>query len=214
MADIAAGSFKLFSASDDHLLAECDRCGRVLKVPRLRVKEVAGGFEVADGVLCPCGQQARRIDSPPEKPRPLEKKPSLLETIFAQGMVWGVVGGILVGVGYVLFSIFGAAADMGGGDSEPIPDLRASVEVAGGQVHVTNDDPFDWTRCTITLNAGFGGSWSQEVGRIPASQTVSGGLMAFTRGRGERFNPLTHAVEDILLDCYTPAGRSTWAGRF
>lgn len=215
MANDRDSPYKLFSASNDHIGAECPKCGRVLKIPRRRAAESTAGFDVQDGIVCPCGHEATAVHRPPPKPKPPEKRPSLAETIFAQGLVWGVIGAVLLGGGYLVFSVVsGVGAAFDGNESEPVPDLSASVSVSGGQVHVTNYDSFDWTGCEITLNAGLGGSWSQTVGRIPGGETVRGGLMAFTRRRGERFNPLTHAVEDVFLDCVTPAGRSTWAGRF
>ena len=55
--------FRLFSASDDEVLAECGSCGRVLKVPRANVVPVERGFDVAIGVLCPCGRRATAIRS-------------------------------------------------------------------------------------------------------------------------------------------------------
>ena len=206
----AASPFNVFSASDAHLGAECPQCGRVLKIPRHTSIEIAGGYRVEGGITCACGHESAEILQDSPEPRTPEKQPSRAETIFAQGLVWGFVVLLLAGIGYVLVVVVGVVSDF---DSAEVPPLSAEVRISEGQIHLTNSDAFDWTACTISLNAGIGGSWSQDVGRVPAGQTVSGGLMAFTRGRGERFNPVTHAVEDILVDCATPAGRSYWSGR-
>ena len=211
MAENQGEPYKLFSSSGQELLAECPRCDRVLKVPRSDATEVGRDFRVEGAVRCPCGNGHDRIYSPPPKPKKPEKKPSRLETIFAQGLVWGILGAIVLGLGYV---VLGIVAEFGDGGREPAPDLSAEVKVGDGQVQVTNQDSFGWTGCEVTLNSGIGGSWSQNYGSISPGQTVSGGLMAFTRRRGERFNPLTHALEDVLIDCSTPAGRAYWSGRF
>ena len=97
--------------------------------------------------------------------------------------------------------------------SEDTPSLTAEVRFSDSQIQIENNDTYAWTFCTVTLNSGIRGSWSQELGRIPAGETVAGGLMAFTRGRGERFNPVTHAVQDVLIDCDTPEGRRYYSGR-
>ena len=214
MTENLSDSYKLFSESGEELLAECPGCGRVLKVHRTNATEVGRDFRVRGGVLCPCGHKHDRIHSSPPEPKKPEKKPSLLETIFAQGLVWGILGAVVLVAGYVLFGVFGVVSSFGDGDREPVPALSAEVRVGEGQVHVTNQDSFGWTGCKVTLNSGIGGSWSQTYGSISAGETVSGGLMAFTRRRGERFNPLTHALEDVLIDCSTPAGRTYWTGGF
>lgn len=95
-----------------------------------------------------------------------------------------------------------------------VPDLTATVRSTATDVRITNGDSFDWTNCTVRLNPTLTGSWSQRVGRIGAGETVSGGLMAFTRGNGERFNPVSYAVEGVGLSCDTPRGRASWAGAF
>lgn len=58
MANNRDSTYKLFSESNDHIGAECPECGRVLKIPKGRATESAGGFAVPDGIVCPCGQEA------------------------------------------------------------------------------------------------------------------------------------------------------------
>jgi hypothetical protein len=100
-------------------------------------------------------------------------------------------------------------------ESDPTPRLNAAARVDNAQLHLTNNDPFPWTDCSVELNSGtIRAGWSQNVGRIPAGETVSSGLMAFTRSGGERFNSFTHAVESIHVDCNTLGGRRLWSGRF
>lgn len=204
MGDTETAPFKLFSATTDQFMAECPNCERVFPVAMTTADRVEGGaFEVEGGLLCSCGHRATRVERQPEQ---VSEGSDAFINLFA----WGVAAALVLGVGYLLFWL--GSGIFGG--QERAPDLTADVRVSGGQVHVTNNDSFDWTACTISLNSGIGGSWSQSVTRIPAGETASEGLMAFTRGRGERFNPLTHALEDVLVMCSTPNGRSAYAGRF
>lgn len=93
--------------------------------------------------------------------------------------------------------------------------LNAQVRKTATQVFVTNDDSFAWTNCSVELNAGvISSGWSQQVGRIEPGEEVSGGLMAFTRSGGERFNPGSHVVETVDVHCDTPTGRRHYNGAF
>jgi hypothetical protein len=77
------------------------------------------------------------------------------------------------------------------------------------QIVVKNGDVFAWTSCTIELNGGVARSgWIQEIGRVGPGETVAGGLMAFTRSDGERFNPGAYAVVQVAVSCDTPRGRA------
>jgi hypothetical protein len=53
---------RLFSEGEAQVLAECDRCKRVLKVPRTRCMATTSGFLVRPAVQCPCGNVSDRID--------------------------------------------------------------------------------------------------------------------------------------------------------
>ncbi len=102
-----------------------------------------------------------------------------------------------------------------GSSGASTPQLDAQVRKTDTQVFVTNNDSFAWTDCSIELNAGIlSGGWSQEVGQVGPGEVISGGLMAFTRGGGERFNPATHVVESVDIFCDTPSGRGFYSGAF
>lgn len=118
---------------------------------------------------------------------------------------------------FAVFFVFISLAGGGGGSDrtpDPAPTLSATVRMSGMQLHVTNDDVFTWTDCVIDINGGIRSGFTQRIARIAAGETVSGGLMAFTRSGGERFNPITHAVESVSVRCGTPQGRGYWGGRF
>jgi len=53
---------KWFSENEEHILAECDKCKRVLRIPRMRCGPTALGFIVKPAAQCPCGKISDRID--------------------------------------------------------------------------------------------------------------------------------------------------------
>lgn len=54
--------FRLFSASDEHILAECSSCGRVLKIAwSAAERRDGGGFDLIPEVRCPCGRSADSV---------------------------------------------------------------------------------------------------------------------------------------------------------
>jgi hypothetical protein len=97
----------------------------------------------------------------------------------------------------------------------PVPDLRAGARLTATQIHVTNNDRHAWTDCIVELNPGLIRSgFAQQVGRIGAGETVTGGLMAFIKPDGERFNPGAYAVQSVAVRCSTPRGQAGWMGHF
>ena len=63
---------------------------------------------------------------------------------------------------------------------------RPSAAHIGAHIVVTNTDTFDYTNARITLNDNF----FIEERTIPASKTITIGLMQFTDSEGYRFNLL------------------------
>jgi hypothetical protein len=98
--------------------------------------------------------------------------------------------------------------------SQP-PGLNARVHLDGMTLRLTNGDTVDWTGCDVEINPGVVRSgWSQRVPAVAAGEVVEGGLMAFTRGDGERFDPSTYAVQEVMVSCDTPQGRARYLGSF
>ena len=124
------------------------------------------------------------------------------------GWLWMAVGGMLF-----LFAVLAAAAACGGSNAAQ-PELNASVRRTGAQLLVENRDTFPWRNCEVEINPGRGGGWSQRVAYVPAGETIRGGLLAFTREGGERFNPATHAIETVRVACDVPAGYAVGYFRF
>jgi hypothetical protein len=53
---------KYFSHSNQQINAECQNCGRVLKVPHEKCIAVLGGFSVTPAVICKCGTVSNFIE--------------------------------------------------------------------------------------------------------------------------------------------------------
>lgn len=92
----------------------------------------------------------------------------------------------------------------------PLQDsLRASVEFTGTQFMITNNDDFDWSNVTFTINPGYlGGGFSLWVSRVRSGQTYSVGAMQFTKGDGTRLNPFTTKPQKISISC----DEGSWGG--
>jgi hypothetical protein len=54
---------KHFSEDAEYINAECESCGRVLKIPRERCTITSEGLDVAPAVLCKCGISSGHISS-------------------------------------------------------------------------------------------------------------------------------------------------------
>jgi len=128
-------------------------------------------------------------------------------------------------LGFVVIIVFiamvggGSGGGSGGGGSAPpasqMRDLNAVARVTGTQLHLTNRDSYPWRNCKIELNSGvIRGGFSTSTTRIDAGETVTAGLMTFTKSGGERFNPMTHAVENVYVHCSVEGGSGSYMGRF
>ena len=53
---------KYFSEDTKHINAECESCGRVLKIPLKRCSTTINGFSVAPAVMCQCGTSSNHIN--------------------------------------------------------------------------------------------------------------------------------------------------------
>jgi hypothetical protein len=54
-------NFRLYSDASEDILAECGKCGRVLKVPRTTATRIKGGYSALSPIRCPCGLSASRV---------------------------------------------------------------------------------------------------------------------------------------------------------
>lgn len=94
-------------------------------------------------------------------------------------------------------------------------ELTGSVTHTGGTFQVQNRDGFDWTNITLELNHGtFSSGYTFEAARIGAGETVNIAANQFTDSSGERFNPVTHAPQRILIRADTPQGRGGYAAEW
>ena len=53
--------YTLFSDASDTILAECGKCGRVVKISRAGAKRSHGGYILPNVVRCPCGCAGARV---------------------------------------------------------------------------------------------------------------------------------------------------------
>ena len=121
---------------------------------------------------------------------------------------------------FVLLFLVGFVTWVSSGDYDYAPpepdaqlttiDLNAAVQNTGTEILVTNNNGFAWSNCEIQVNDGF----TQEIARIDPGQQAAGGLMAFTRRDGERFQPSLYAVKNVAIDCDTPNGDGWYYGTF
>lgn len=130
---------------------------------------------------------------------------------------WGVMAVLVAGI----WMWCSGGDDRGSGQTRTTAPARQEAEIAarvrrdGLQLIIDNQDSFAWTNCEVTLNPGlFGGGWSQRVTHVGAGETISGGLLAFTKRDGERFNPATHALQTVMVACDTPQGYAVATFRF
>lgn len=87
-------------------------------------------------------------------------------------------------------------------------DLTAGVIFTGTQFQITNSDSFAWRNVRLTVNSKY----KYELGSIAAGATVEIGVLNFTKGDGERFNPLTHKPKDFFIAADTKHGRLYYTG--
>lgn len=52
---------KYFSEDEEYINSECEKCGRVLKIPRTSCVSVPAGYETNSPYKCPCGQESKNI---------------------------------------------------------------------------------------------------------------------------------------------------------
>lgn len=134
-----------------------------------------------------------------------------------QKAIIGCVGvGALLVVGFMIFSSLGEdpsppRTPPPNPAAQTVRDLNATVRKNAIQIDVTNNETRGWSDCKIEINPGIvRGGWAQRIAVIPAGQTVNGGLMAFTKSNGERFDPAEYAVQSITVRC----AEGFWSGSF
>ena len=84
------------------------------------------------------------------------------------------------------------------------PELRLTIRQSGNRLAITNNEDAAVAECLVQLN---GAAFETKNVTLPASTVVQLPLRGFTKGDGTRFNPETHAVQDILVQCFRPTTR-------
>lgn len=165
-----------------------------------------------EAATCPhCG-----VSDPTGAAREAARKKSEKDTKETQGCLGcagiGIVGVFVVMIISTLTGDDSAGPSSGGPSSAPaVQELNASVRKSALQVEVTNRSAQGWTNCKVDLNPGIiRGGWAQRIASIPAGQTVNGGLLAFTKPDGERFNPAEYVLKSVRVSC----DQGFWSGEF
>lgn len=98
----------------------------------------------------------------------------------------------------VVVAIIGGIIGVCLGGEDTTKELNASVYVREEvQLEIHNNDSFDWTDVTLTLND----TYTLTEDRLEAGSTYTVGLAQFTRKDGTRFNPFTQKAQQITIFC-------------
>ncbi len=89
-----------------------------------------------------------------------------------------------------------------------------------GGITVANQETVDWTDCMVGLNGDTGWDYNKPPFKTRSPLTISAGKFILvpyediTSDDGTRFDPSTHAVNTIVVDCFQGAGASErwWTG--
>jgi hypothetical protein len=90
----------------------------------------------------------------------------------------------------------------------PAPQINAKIVQVGSEFIIQNNDAFDWTNCKIDVNSGNfgGGGYKLAVQAIRPGESKIIDTSNMANDSGERFNPVTHIVQKIVVTCETPNG--------
>jgi len=108
---------KYFGQDEMYILAECEQCGRVLKMKRENITATEAGFNINSNLKCPCGKICTRIAgktkyTPTTNSSQLKcpkcKSTNLTANTQGFGLGKAAVGGILLGPVGLLGGLFGS----------------------------------------------------------------------------------------------------------
>ena len=87
------------------------------------------------------------------------------------------------------------------------PRLTVDIRSNGVQFYIGNEDNFDWTDCVVKINyRGSGSGYELKIREIAAGTARTVAANEFANSDGERFDPITHKAQTVVLVCKTPAG--------
>jgi len=72
------GSLFRFSENDTEIGAECKSCGRVLKIPKSKLKDAGSSYSISSPVRCPCGRTYSHIAGRPPSSKSVKSEDTLL----------------------------------------------------------------------------------------------------------------------------------------
>ena len=143
-----------------------------------------------------------RLEAQDEVEKEKAKKKS--ESAGKVGLGCLILVAVLVMIGVAIGVCSNSSTDNGGTDKT----LNAMVSVLDGvQLEIHNNDSFDWTNLTLTVNS----SYTLTEYRMAANTTYTVGLAQFTKGDGTRFNPFTQKPLELLIYCDEGNYGCTWS---
>ncbi len=91
--------------------------------------------------------------------------------------------------------------------------LEADAMVLGTEIIIDNKNPFPWRKVRIKINPGtIDNGYYIDVNNIPENSQQSFSILRFANDDGERFNPLTKKVRQLLIKCETSEGEKLYGG--
>lgn len=94
----------------------------------------------------------------------------------------------------VIFAILAAGSGQSGSSSSS-NHLNATVSFSDTQFKIINNDTYDWTNTKLKVNDKY----VLHAGTIKAGGIYIVGMAQFAKSDGERFNPFTMKVLNILI---------------
>ena len=77
---------KYFGQGDNYINAECEVCGKVLKISKSICKEENNKYTITESIKCPCGNESAEIIKPESKPVASPKKKGFWGKLFDAAM--------------------------------------------------------------------------------------------------------------------------------
>jgi hypothetical protein len=113
-------------------------------------------------------------------------------------------------VGAIVLSYCGNHPSEAAKKAEP-PELKGSLRSNGMEFFVSNENDFDWKDCSFAVNYKLFGTdgYTGTIGTIAAHDTSSIKAMSLALDTGERFNPITHKANNVMMRCDVPNGKNS-----
>ena len=91
--------------------------------------------------------------------------------------------------------------------------IHPSIQRMGRNIVLQNDDPFEWTDITVTLNGGMGGraGFVLSIPQLLSNTSRKHLLKRFEKSDGTSFTPVGVPITRVDIRAMTPDGLAIWA---